>query len=160
EIRDAKSYRDPSKPDGRNRRNPHGYDVRGNCIAPTLGGPAGFDRFVRALKERRMGGRVLLEAVLHHSSDSHDRFQDHPEDWDHFSLGDGVDHVGNFFGYGWLPRYRQVLDVIMRVNSTVIDVAMQNDWPLRLDHPDGFDDPFGVQAELARLGLRTYWEKI
>jgi maltooligosyltrehalose synthase len=156
EIRATASYGDLIGQ--RNKINAHGYDVVANRVSSCLGGQAGLDRFFAALAA--MGMPCCLDAVFHHSSDQHEDRRRRPQDWDHVRLADGTEFDDTFFGYGWLERYLQELKVLLRLNSSVIDTALKHGCYLRLDHPDGLDDPLGLQNELAALGIRTWWEKI
>lgn len=159
EVREAASYRDTGQPDGRNRVNAHGYDVVADRVSDSLGGITQLEGLFGALDARNMP--CILDGVFHHSSDQHEgRTETGRQNWDQVQLADGTTYEGNFFGYGWLPRYQQDTGVLLGMNRTLVDLAVKHGAMLRLDHPDGLDDPIAVQTELARLGLETWWEKI
>lgn len=160
EVREAASYRDTGQPDGRNRHNAHGYDVVANRVSESLGGVTQLEGLFAALGGRNMA--CVLDTVLHHSSDQHEGRTEtgRRQNWDQVRLTDGTTFEGNFFGYGWLPRYQQDTGVLLGMNSVVIDVATKHGAMLRLDHPDGIDDPVGIHNELANRGLTSWWEKI
>ena len=139
--------------------NNHGYDAVKEGISPWRGGAQGLERLLDAMGE--LGMAPIIDWVPHHVEREHVFVRGHPHLMDEYTLPDGSRHARRFFDYDHLRGLSQDPANLRKAHTTFLDMVHRRKPFVRIDHPDGMDDPAFTVELLTEAGCPGAWyEKV